>query len=141
MFSKSNLVSTAVCAIWAFFGGYLLWPVLGEAFLMDHLGSATGVGREVPDFMFLTVGCVIMAFAISTIYEKYGKGNYSAGDGAQLGLWIGILTGFGDGVVNYSTSNILDFTGTIANGVLYVVFFVVMGALAGIVYNKTTSAA
>ena len=141
MFSKSNLVSTVVCAIWAFFGGYLLWPVLGEGFLMDHLGSATGVGREVPDFMFLTLGCVIMAFAISTIYSKYGGSKYSAGDGATLGLWIGVLTGFGDGVVNFATSNILDLTGTLANGVLYVIFFAVMGALAGIVYDKTTSAA
>ena len=141
MFSKSNLLSTVVAAIWAFFGGYLLWPVLGEGFLMDHLGSATGVGREEPDFMFLVLGCVIMAFAISTIYEQFGKGNYSAGDGAKLGLWIGVLTGFGDGVVNYSTSNILDLTGTLANGVLYIIFFAVMGALAGLVYNKTMSAA
>ena len=80
-----------------------------------------------------------MAFAISTIYGKYGGDNYSAGDGAVLGLWIGVLTGFGDGVVNFATGNILDLTGTLANGVLYVIFFAVMGALAGIVYDKTTS--
>lgn len=139
MFSKSNLVSTLVCAIWAFFGGYLLWPVLGEEFIMNHLGSATGVGREVPDYMFLILGCVIMAFAISTIYSKYGGDKYSAGDGATLGLWIGVLAGFGDGLVNFSTSNILDFAGSMANGVLYIIFYVVMGALAGLIYNKTMS--
>lgn len=141
MFSKSNLVSTVVCSIWAFFGGYLLWPVLGEDFLMSHLGSATGIGREVPDFMFLTLGCVIMAFAMSTIYSKYGGNNFSTGDGATLGLWIGVLTGFGDGVVNFATSNMLDLVGTMANGVIYVIYFAVMGALAGMVYDKTTSAA
>jgi len=141
MFTKSNLVSTAVCAIWAFFGGYLLWPVLGEDFLMSHLGPVTGIGREMPDFMFLALGCVIMAFAMSTIYSKYGGNNYSAGDGAMLGLWIGVLTGFGDGVVNFATSNMLDLVGTMVNGVLYVILFTVMGALAGIVYDKTTSAA
>ena len=27
MFSKSNLISTLVGAIWAYFGGYLLWDI------------------------------------------------------------------------------------------------------------------
>jgi hypothetical protein len=29
MFSKSNLISTLVTAIWGFFGGWLLWGIIG----------------------------------------------------------------------------------------------------------------
>ena len=68
MFSKTNLISTFVTAIWAFAGGYLLWGIIAEPLLADHMMS--GLMKEVPDFLFLAVGCLIMAFAFSTIYSK-----------------------------------------------------------------------
>lgn len=139
MFSKKNLISTLVTAIWAFLGGYLLWGILGDPFLMEHLGSGAGTMQETPDFLYLIIGCVILACAFSTIYSKWGRDSYSATNGAQFGIWLGILLGFGSGIIDYATANILDMTGTLVNGVIYIVFFIVMGVLAGLVYSKMAS--
>ena len=138
MFSKNNLISTVVTALWAFFGGYLLWGMLVDPFLQSHLGAGAGNMPETPDFIHLALGCLIMAWAFSAIYSKWARGAHSVSQGAEFGLMVGILIGFGSGLINYATSNLLDITGTLANGVTYIVFFVMMGILASMVYNKVT---
>ncbi len=59
--------------------------------------------------------------------------------GVYLGIWIGILLGFGNGIIDFSTMGVLDITGTLVNGLIYVVHFSIMGALASLVYSKTSS--
>lgn len=136
MFSKANIISTIVTTIWGFAGGYLLWGLVGDPYLQDHLGSATGVMKEMPDMLHLVLGCLIQGFAFSTIYGKWANGTFNASNGLNFGLWIAILIGVGEGLINFATSNMLDLTGTLANAVIYIIFYVVMGALAGLVYNK-----
>jgi hypothetical protein len=138
MFSKANIISTIVTTIWGFAGGYLLWGLVGDPYLQDHLGSATGVMKEMPDMLHLVLGTLIQGFAFSTIYSKWANGTFSASNGLNFGLWIAILIGIGGGLINFATSNMLDLTGTLANAVIYIIFFVVMGALAGLVYNKAS---
>lgn len=138
MFSKANIISTIVATIWGFAGGYLLWGILADPILQDHIGSATGIMKDPPDFIHLLIGCLIQAFAFSTIYSKWANGNFSAGNGLNLGVWVGVLMGLGSGLINFATSNMLDLTGTLLNGVIYIVFFAVMGLLVGSVYNKTS---
>lgn len=136
MFSKTNLISTVVTALWAFFGGYLLWGVLADPFLQNHLGPGAGTMPEVPDFTFLALGCLISALVFSTIYSKWARGAHSASQGAEFGIMIGIFMGFGSGLIDFSTGNILDMTGTLVNGVTYVIFFMIMGVLASMIYKK-----
>jgi hypothetical protein len=138
MFSKANLISTVVTALWAFFGGYLLWGILIDPFLQSHLGAGVGNMLEVPDFTFLVLGCLIMAWAFSTLFSKWAKGAHSVSQGAEFGLMVGILLGFGSGLISHSTANLLDMTGTLANGVTYIVFYIIMGILASSVYSKVT---
>jgi len=138
MFSKSNLISTIVTAIWSFMGGYLLWGIIGDPFLQDHLGSATGLMKDTVDFMHLAIGCLIQGFIFSYIYSKWGNSSYSFGNGLNFGIWIGLFAGFGNGIIDYATSNMLDLTGTIVNGLIYVIFFAIMGALAGLIYKSTS---
>lgn len=135
MFSKQNLISTLVTFIWAFMGGYLLWGILMDSTIMAHLGSATGVPKPEPDFLYLAIGCLILAFAFSTLYSKLAA-EHSLSKGLKFGIWVGVLQGFGNGVIDFATANILDLTGTIVNGLTYVVFFAIMGALAGLIYDK-----
>ncbi len=141
MFSKTNLVSTIVTAIWSFAGGFLLWGIIGDPFIKDHLGSATGVMKDPVDFGMLALGCVIQGLLFSTIYSKWARGHHSVSEGAKFGLSIGALAGFGNGVIDFATSNMLDLTGTIVNGVIYVVFFTIMGVLASLIYNKMSPSA
>jgi len=138
MFSKANIISTIVTTIWGFAGGYLLWGLVGDPFMEDHFGSATGIMREVPDMVHLILGCLVQGFAFSTIYRKWGGGTYSASNGLNFGLWVAILIGLGGGLIDFATSNMLDITGTFANALIYLVFFLIMGALVGLIYNKSS---
>lgn len=136
MFSKANLISTLATAIWGFFGGYLLWGVIADPILMDHLGTANVTAKEMPDMMYLAIGCILVGLFFSHIFSKWSRGAKSISQGVEFGIMIGLLIGFGIGFIDYSTVGILDLAGSIINGFIYVVHFAVMGALAGVVYNK-----
>jgi len=136
MFSKAKIVSTLVTAVWGYFGGWLLWGTLVDPMLSEHSGGATGVMREMPDMIHLVIGCLIVGFVFSTIYSKWGSDGFSASSGLTYGIWVGLFLGLGEGMVNFAVMDVLDLTGTLINAGTYVVFYAVMGLLAGMVYNK-----
>ncbi len=138
MLSKSNLISTLIATVWAFFGGYLLWDTIGGALLSEH-ETIPDLIKEEPDFLHLVLGCLITAFVFSTLYSKWARGHHSISEGTKFGLWMGILLGVGSGLINYATSNMMDFSGTMINAVLYIVYFIIMGVLVSIIYNKFSS--
>ena len=138
MFSKVNLISTLITTIWGFFGGFLLWDIIGDSFLMEHLGTANAVTKEIPDMLFLVIGCLVVGFLFSHLFSNWSRGGYSVAQGAKFGITLGLLIGFGNGFIDYSTVGILDFTGTLVNGFIYVIHFMIMGILAGIIYKQTT---
>ncbi len=135
MFSKTNLISTLVTALWAYFGGFLIWVIIATPLMEGHEGTATDVWKEVPDQSILILGCVILAFAFSTIYSK-SSGGHSLSSGAAYGLWIGILIGFGEGMINLGVANFSDLTGTIIGGGLSIIYYGIMGVLASVIYKK-----
>lgn len=139
MFSKTNLISTLITTIWGFLGGYLLWGIIADPFLMNHLGSATGVPKEAPNFGLLALGCLITGFIFSTIYSKWARGHNSLSEGFKFGALIGVLLGFGNGIIDQSTTNIMDMTGSIVNGFVYVIHFAIMGILASMIYKKLSN--
>jgi len=138
MFSKANIISTIVATIWGVGGGFLLWGLVGDPFMKDHLGSATGIMKETPDMFHLVLGCLIQGFAFSTIYGKWAGGTYTASNGLNFGLWVAVLIGLGGGVIDFATSNMLDITGTMANALIYLIFFLIMGVLSGFIYSKSS---
>ncbi|TGV04159.1 hypothetical protein [Flavivirga rizhaonensis] len=137
MFSKTNLISTIITTIWGFLGGWLLWGIIGDPMLADHTVSS-GLMKEVPDMALLTIGCLVVGFAFSTMYSKWARGSHGIFQGVQFGIWIGILIGLGSGLIDYSTSNLLDLSGTIINAAIYIVHYSIMGILASLIYGKST---
>jgi len=136
MFSKSNIISTLVTAVWGYFGGWLIWGILLKDFLLEHEGGVKGVMRDPPDMVHLIIGGLIVAFVFSTIYKKWGSEGYSISSGITFGIWVGLLNGLGVGMINYAVMDVSDLTGTLTNAGAGVVFYAVMGLLAGMVYNK-----
>ena len=132
MFSKSNLISTVVGALWAYFGGMLLWDILGSSLFENAMDNT-------PDQLHLIIACVILSFAFSTIYSKLAGGGHSLSHGAHFGLWAGIFIGFGERWFDFAFSATPVLMDAIINGVLNVVFFVILGVLASLVYGKTSS--
>jgi hypothetical protein len=136
MFSRSNIISTLVTAVWGYLGGWLLWGMLMDSTLKEHLVTNDLI-KDVPDMAHLIIGCLIVSFSFSTIYGKWSQGNYSLGSGISFGIWMAILIGFGLGIVNMATMNMMDITGTLMDGAVYLIFLGIMGLLAGLVYSKT----
>ena len=136
MFSKTNLIAYLSAALWAYFGGYLLWGILGDPLLKDHLGTATGVMKDMPDMFHLILGCVILAVCFTIIYSKWARGHHSVSEGMQFGFLMGVLAGFGSGLIDYSTSNIIAFSGYIINAFIYLVYYIVMGCIVSMIYKK-----
>jgi len=134
MFSKANLVSTLVTAIWGMGGGFLLWGIIADPMMADNIMS--GLLRTEPDMFHLALGCLIQAFGFSAIYGKYGASNYGAKSGLSMGIMVGIMIGAGEKLIDFATSNMIDFEGTLMNFVIYLVFFAITGILAGLIYKK-----
>ncbi|MCH9660909.1 MAG: hypothetical protein K0U54_08350 [Bacteroidetes bacterium] len=134
MFSKANLVSTIVTAIWGMGGGFLLWGIIADPIMSDSMMS--GLMKPEPDFFHLAIGCLIQAFGFSSIYGKYGRNDYSAKDGLGMGALVGVMIGAGEKLIDFATSNMINFEGTIMNFVIYMIFFGITGLLVGLVYKK-----
>lgn len=135
MFSKTNLVSTLATAVWGYLGGWILWGMITDPILVDY-NSATAIMKEMPDMVHLILGCIFSGFFFSYIYGRFARENYTLSSGMHYGVLIGLFIGLGEGLVNMSVMNMLDFTGTMINAVTNVVFFAIMGAIAGLVYQK-----
>jgi hypothetical protein len=129
MFSKTNLISTFVGAIWAYFGGWLLWGILGASLFSSP-------NSDPANQMHLIIACVISAFAVSTIYSKLAGGDHSLSHGATYGLWVGIFIGFGERWFDFAFDTTPVLQDAIIDGVLNIVFYVILGALVSAVYGK-----
>ena len=134
MFSKANLVSTLIAGIWGMGGGFLLWGIIAEPMMTENM--LPGLLKAEPDMFHLAIGCLIQAFGFSTIYGKYGAGNYGAKSGLSMGIMVGIMIGAGEKLIDFATSNMMDFEGTLMNFVIYLIFFGVTGLIAGLIYKK-----
>ena len=110
----------------------LLWDILGDSLFSDPKDVT-------PDQLHLIIACVILSFAFSTIYSKLSGGGHSLSHGAQFGLWVGIFIGFGERWFDFAFNATPVLNDAIINGVLNVVFFVILGVLTSLVYGKTSS--
>ena len=134
MFSKPNLISTLLTSIWAYFGGYLLWDVIGGPLLQNHKGSAQYVEKSQPDMVLMVLACIITGFAFSTIYGKWARGKHGALHGLKYGLLISLF-GISYALISFSMTKLMELTGAIYDAALSVVYYLIMGALAGMAYN------
>jgi hypothetical protein len=141
MFTKTNIISALLAAVWGYLGGWILWGIVVDPILMEHSGLASNVMREMPDMVHLIIGCLIVGLVFSTIYAKWGSSGYGASSGVQYGALVGLLIGLGEGMVNFAVMDMLDLTGTLINAVTYIVFYAIMGLVVGLVYGKMTKAA
>ena len=95
--------------------------------------------KEIPDHFHLVLGCIIVAVIFTIVYSKWARGHHSLSQGIQFGLLIGIFAGFGGGLIDFSTSNMLQFSGFLINATVFIVYYVVMGVLASLFMGKFSS--
>lgn len=135
MFSKSNILATILGFVTMFLLGYAIWGVATVSFFEAH--ATNNIMKDPPDLLFIALGNLIGTFALSTIYGQWAAGSYSAANGFAFGIWIGIFVGLGMGLLWYGTSELMDMTGHLVEAILDIVFYGIIGAVIGFVYQKT----
>lgn len=137
MFTKQNLLATLAGFAVMFLLGYAIWGFATVDFFESH--TLTNVMKDPPDMLFIALANLIAAFALSTLYGKWARGYHSAGDGFKFGVWIGIFTGLGMGLLWYATAELMDLTGYLAEAVIEVIFYGITGAVIALVYKATAA--
>ena len=137
MFSKSNLLATLVAGVVMFFLGYLIWGIATAEFFEEH--SLVNVMKEVPNLGLIALGNLFGALMLSTLYGKWARGHHSVGQGFQFGALVGAFVGISMGLIWYATSNWMDSTGHIAEAVIDILYYGIVGAVIALVYQKTAS--
>ncbi len=135
MFTKQNLAATLVAAITMFVLGFLIWGVATVDFFEKH--TITNVMKDPPDFPLLILSNLLASFALSSIYGKWARGYHSAAGGFQYGIWIGIFTGLGIGLLWYATATLNDLTGQLVEAVLEVIYYGIIGMVIALMYKAT----
>ena len=77
---------------------------------------------------YLSLGLLIQAFSMSTLYQKLTGKDANLSSGFKFGAWIGVLVGFGMGFVWYGTADIYTLNGHLVDAVWSVVFYGIVGA-------------
>lgn len=139
MFSKSNLLATLAGTVTMFLLGYLIWGIATVDLMEGY--TLNSLMKDPPDFLFILLGNLFCAFAISTIYGKWARGHHSAKEGAELGVLFGIFVGFGIWFIQYATMEWMELTGYLINGVLEIIFYTVAGIVIALVYKATSAKA
>lgn len=133
MKSKAILISAVVVTImWYVMGG--LW--YGALNLNASHSIAPGIMKEVPIHGILILGIFIVAYLFVIIYSKWARGVHNASHGFQFGALLGILYGVGVGLINYSTSNLIDLPGMLIEGVYQILQYGLGGAVTALLLNQ-----
>lgn len=139
MFSKSNLLATLAATITMFLLGWLIWGFAAADFLQGH--TVTNIMKEPPEMVLIFVSNLVGAFILSSIYRKWARGHHSAGEGFEFGVAVGAFTGVAMGLMWYATTTWMDFTGFIAEAVIEIIYYGIVGVVISVVYKATSKKA
>jgi len=139
MNSLPNLVAIVASFIILFFLNYIFYGILAAEFFENHAGSATGVQKQDVDMMFIFLGTVIQAIALTFLYGKWSQGNHNFADGFRFGALAGLFAGFGMTMIMYGTSNLFDMTALVVDGIWYIFLYGLCGAVIALSMKKVAA--
>jgi len=135
MFTKQNLLATLAGFVVMFVLGYAIWGFATVDFFEAH--TLNDIMKDPPEMLLLAISNLIAVFALSTLYTKWARGIHNAGQGFKFGIWVGIFTGLGLGLLNQSTTELMDMTGQLVEAFLEIIFYGIIGAVIALVYKAT----
>lgn len=128
------LVASVAGAVVLFVGGYVAYELVLGGFLEANMGSATGVMKESPNFLWIAVGQLASGGVLATALGW--KGATDAQGGARGGAKIGALLAVAFGFMTLGTMNISTLTWAIVDVVVAAVLWGVAGAVVGIMLGR-----
>ena len=135
MFSKPRIISTFASFSIIFFFPWIFYAYLAVDFFESQVITDVSRGDDML-LIPLTIGCLIMAYLFSSIYEKWGVGSYSLLSGFNFGVLIGLFFGAGIGLVIYGTEMRITATGHLVDAIFWIVTYAITGIMASIVYKR-----
>lgn len=136
MNAKQFAIGTLVGAVVLFLLGFVVYAVLLESFYTANAGSAAGVSKENMNMPLLFVGNLAMGALLTYIYLQWA-GISTFGAGFKAGLIIGLLATLSWNLIMYSTTNIMNLTGTLVDVVVYALMIGITGGVIGLVIGQT----
>ena len=136
MLTKQNLLATLAGFAVMFVLGYVIWGFATAEFFEAH--ALNDIMKDPPEMLLLAVSNIIAVFALSSIYGKWARGVHNASQGMKFGIWVGIFTGLGLGLLNQSTTKVIDMSGQLVEAVLEIVFYGIIGVVISLVYKATS---
>ena len=132
MDAKKFIVGTLAGGVAAFLLGWIIYGMLLMKFFEANAGSATGVNRGETDMVWwaLILGNLGMAALLTYIYGRWA-GIKTFTTGAMAGAMIGLLLGVSYDFIMYSTTNLMNMTGTIVDIVVTIVMMALVGGVVG----------
>lgn len=128
MSAKTWIAATAAFVA-MFLLGFLLYAVLLMDFYAANAGTATGVMKETPNFVWLVLGEFLGALTLTLILVWAGV--RTATDGLKKGAIFGFLVTLAIGFVWLGTANISNLTSTLVDPLVSAIRFGAGGWVIG----------
>ena len=128
------LIASIAGAVVLFVGGYVLYELLLGGFFEANMGSATGVIRESPDFLWIAVGQLAAGGVLATALGW--KGATDVAGGAQAGAKLGALIAAAFGFVALGAMNTSTLTSVVVDVVVTAVLWGAAGAVVGMMLGR-----
>lgn len=125
-------------AVALFVTGYLIFGLALAGFYESNAGTATGVNREAPQFVWLILSTLAFAAVLTVVLGWAGAKDVASGlkTAAIFGLLLGLAIDFGF----YSMTNIQNLTITLVNPGGGAIHSEIGGAVIGMMLGRGDSA-
>ena len=138
MVGKNLGIATIAGAVVLLVLGYLFYEILLGGFFENNTGTATGVMKESPQFLWLIAGQLFTALLLAIILKWTGVGD--AGSAAGAAACVGSLMALGLNFTMLGVANISTLTGAIVDVVVVTVLYAITGAVMGMLLGKGATA-
>lgn len=128
------LIASIAGAVVLFVGGYVLYELLLGGFFAANMGTATGVIKESPDFLWIAVGQLAAGGVLATALGW--KGATDVAGGAQAGAKLGALIAAAFGFVMLGAMNTSTLTSVVVDIVVSAVLWGAAGAVVGMMLGR-----
>lgn len=132
---KTRILGTVIFTVIAFILDFLYYSDAGL-----NMGSNTlvpGAMRDMPEFFYMTAGYVVIGYVFTSIYLKWARGVHNFRHGAEYGLWMGILAGFGTNLLWYGFSALWTLKSAMMDALYLTILLMIIGGIISLVAAKT----
>jgi VanZ family protein len=112
--------------------GYIFYVALFGEYFRTHAGTATGVGREMPEWLPLILGNIVLGFLFAMIYNWWASIS-TFRTGAIRGAWIGFLMTLGIDLISLGTTNVSTTSSVLVDSLIGAVIGAIVGGVVGYV--------